>query len=269
MTGWDDPTTAAYYEAFCERHDRYAQANRDLVAKAELAPGLAVLDLGAGTGGTLQLLLPALGDAGTVLCVEPAQAMRAVGMSRVQAPRVRWQESLPTGEAGFDRIVCSAALWQLCPLDETFRRLRALLRPGGILCFNIPAQYLGVPDQPGGGEDPWLVGLILHLAQGRSSLAPPTEPLPNPEELDRLLIEAGFQPERWVLRTRLTQTTYRDWLKIPVITDWLLGELDPDERAERIDAAFRHVDPGSWRWEDWYGWVARAGAIPPRRLGPV
>jgi SAM-dependent methyltransferase len=257
MTGWDNPKTVRYYEAFCRRHDRYATANRDLISKAELFPGLSILDLGAGTGGTLQMLLPCIGDSGTVLCIAPAQAMREAGMSLQPDSRVSWQGSLPDGNACFDRIICSAALWQMLPLDKTFLRLRALLRTEGLLCFNIPAQYLGEPDRPGGGEDPCLIGLMVHLAQGMASKAPHGEPLPTAEEITRLLIECGFRPERWMMETRLTQEAYRDWLKIPVITDWLLGNLDPDERAERIDEAFRKVAPGSWRWEKWYGWVAR------------
>jgi hypothetical protein len=35
----------------------------------------------------------------------------------------------------------------------------------------------------------------------------------------------------------------------------LLG-LTADERARRIDRAFRRVDPTSWRWEGWVGWTA-------------
>ena len=32
--GWDHPETARYYEAFCERHSRYGDANAALIAAA-------------------------------------------------------------------------------------------------------------------------------------------------------------------------------------------------------------------------------------------
>ena len=60
----------------------------------------------------------------------------------------------------------------------------------------------------------------------------------------------------WVFRTRLTQVAYADWLKIPVVSEWLPGGLAPDERARRIDDALRLVDRASWKWERWRGWTA-------------
>lgn len=255
MIGWDHPKTAHYYEEFCRKHERYAAASRELVGKARILPGSDVLDLAAGTGETLRAILRELGASGTVACVEPAEAMRMRGLSRGADPRVTWRADLPERER-FDRILCSAALWQMLPLDQTFRRLRLLLRPEGLLCFNIPSQYLGEPDEPGGGDDPWLLGLIARLAAGRVSTAPAAEPLPTAAQIDRLLVDAGFRSERWTIRTRLTQAAYRDWLKIPVLTEWLLGDLDPDARAELIDLAFREVDAASWRWEKWEVWAA-------------
>jgi hypothetical protein len=73
-----------------------------------------------------------------------------------------------------------------------------------------------------------------------------------------MLHAAGFHAERWSVSQRLTQEAYRDWLKIPVTTDALLGDLDAGERARRIDAAFQRVDPHAWRRERWTGWTAWA-----------
>jgi hypothetical protein len=193
--------------------------------------------------------------------------MRSRGEERLQDHRVQWVPSLPTGEEQFDRIVCSAAIWQIAPLDATFSRLRSLLRTGGILCFNIPSLYLGEPDEPGGGKDPDLIGLMRLLGEHRVSKAPIQEPLPDAHGMEGLLAKAGFCAQRWTRRARLTQEAYRDWLKIPVITDWLLGDLDPDGRADLIERAYHKVDPDSWRWENWTGWVARAIEMAPN--GPV
>ncbi len=61
MSGWDDPETAMYYEAFCRSHSRYARANAALVAHAFITPGMRLLDLAAGTGRTAQAALRRLG----------------------------------------------------------------------------------------------------------------------------------------------------------------------------------------------------------------
>jgi SAM-dependent methyltransferase len=255
LSGWDDHATACRYEAFCRSHRRYQDANAALVRHAELEPGQRVLDLGAGTGLTAESALPCLGPDGRIVCVEPAAAMRAVGEARLLDRRVSWSHACPRKPAVFDRILCGAAIWQMLPLERTFTRLAGLLAPRGALCFNIPSLYLGEPDQPGGGRDPLLLELPALLCPARNA-APDGVPPPDGTGVETRLVRAGLRPRRWTFRLRLSQVTYRDWLKIPVLTDWMLSGLDPDERARRIDEAFLQVDPDSWRWERWSGWTA-------------
>jgi SAM-dependent methyltransferase len=262
MSGWDDPETAAYYEAFCRSHSRYIRANAALIARARIAPGMRVLDLAAGTGRTAEAALEFLGEDGRVVCVEPFAGMRAEGMRRVTDSRVEWSAILPGASESFERILCGAAIWQLDPLPETFGILASLLRPGGALCFNIPALYLLEPDEPGGGSDPLLLSLPA-LLLASSDGAPIREPVecPAPDPLSRSCIgawlsAAGLQPRSWSFRVRLTQDAYADWLKVPVLTDRVLGGLTPKARAQRIDAALGSLDRSSWKWERWRGWTA-------------
>jgi SAM-dependent methyltransferase len=251
--GWDHPETAGAYESFCRTHARYRAASAALVAAAALAPGQRMLDLGAGTGRTSALVREALGGHCEIVCVEPAAAMRRIGQQRV--PEARWMEAWPVDES-FDRVLCGAAIWQMRPLEDVFRRAAHALRGNGALVFNIPAQYLGEPDEPGGGDDPWLTKMIGHLAADASPGAPEqTHPLTQ-GDVEGWLAGAGLRPASWSARSRLTQAEYRDWLKIPVITDAWLGVLSASERAARIDAAFAMSDAASWRWEAWRGWTA-------------
>lgn len=257
LIGWDDEATARYFEAFCARHERYAEANRALVARADLRPGHRVLDLGAGIGGTAEAALPRIGEAGRSACVEPSAAMRSLGRRRVNDARVEWRDEWPCAGERFDRVLCGAGIWQMLPLEGTVAKIGELLAPGGALVFNVPGLYLGQPDAPGEGDDPHLLGLPALLANRSAQLAPPGLPgLPDATAVARLLGEAGFRPEPWRFKLRLTQAAYRDWLKIPLMTNYLLPDLDADERAARIDAAFSLVDPHSWRWEAWLGWTA-------------
>ena len=260
MSGWDDPLTPVYYEAFCRRHSRYARANAALIAHAQIEPQMRVLDLAAGTGRTAEAALRRLGDDGRLVCVEASAPMRAVGIRRVRDTRVEWYATLPDAMGPFDRILCGAAIWQLQPLGETIRTLGALLGRGGALCFNIPALYLLEPDEPGGGDDPLLLALPALLATNAGAACDRpqrhTRQRLGRAAIRRWLQDAGLRPRSWTFRVRLTQEAYAAWLKIPAVAGRMLAGLDPGERVRRIDAALDTVDRTCWKWERWRGWTA-------------
>ena len=250
-TGWDHPDTARYYEAFCEAHGRYREANLALTGAARLERGQRVLDVAAGTGRTGEAALHCGCD---VTCMEPAGAMRDVGRRRL--PKATWLAEWPRRGERFDRVLCGAAIWQMTPLAETFTHVAELVKPGGGFAFNTPSLYLGETDEPGGGSDPRLLELPARLAAGRAPAAAATGAPPRADEIERMLRGAGFTPARWCMRSRLTQAELRDWMKIPVLTDALLDGMAAADRAALVDAAYALCDPASWRWEAWTGWTA-------------
>jgi SAM-dependent methyltransferase len=265
MTGWDHLATAERYENFCRRHARYRRANDVLVREAAIVPGLRVLDFGAGSGRTASAALPRLGREGAVVCVEPAAAMRAVGRRRLQDSRVTWRADLPkssTAGETFDRVLAGAVVWQLDPLDDWIGRCTSLLRPGGALVFDVPALYLGEPDEPGGGGDPLLLDLMTRLASEHTPSRESSEPQHayawrhRREDVGAALGRAGLRYRTWEFRYRLTQVTYARWLSIPVLTEGLFAGLDVAERDRRIARALAAVDAHSFRWERWRGWTA-------------
>jgi SAM-dependent methyltransferase len=263
--GWDHPATADAYERFCRRHARYQRANEVLVRESALGPGLRVLDFGAGTGRTASAALRCLGPAGAVVCVEPADAMRAAGCRRLRDARVTWRSTLPD-EAHplnmFDRVLAGAMIWQLDPLDGWIQRLAALLRPGGVLAFNVPALYLGEPDDDGGGHDPLLLDLVARLASDRPPRGDTSSPPPlaawrhSRDDVGNAIRRAGLQYRAWEFRYRLTQTAFARWLTIPVLTEGLFADVSLAERERRIDDALATVDRRSFKWERWHGWTA-------------
>lgn len=261
LAGWNDVETARSYERFCKRHRRYRLANEALAANTALKLGLRVLDLSAGTGRTAEALLPGIGVDGRIVCVEQADAMRAIGIARVRDRRVTWAAALGDAAGPFDRIVCGAAIWQLLPLDQTIARLAAMLAPRGALVFNVPALYLREPDRPGGGRDPHLLALASLIerspaANERLDVADERGLPDSADALDAILVRNALRPERWSFELRFTQAAYRDWLKIPPTSDGMLSGLSAGERARRIERAYGLADARSWRWERWLGWTA-------------
>lgn len=224
---------------------------------------MVVLDVGAGLGGTAAETLKYLGPAGRIICIEPAAAMRRAGRGQQLDSRVQWRTKLPRSTR-VDRVLCGASLWQLLPLGEMLARLRGLLKNEGALCFNIPALYLGQADEPGGGRDPHLFELTRAVKSSRPESTETTRskdtvaPLSDAADLEKMLSRAGFRSERWSFSIRLTQRAWCDWLKVPVVSEGLLGGVAPRERARCLDAAFARCDPASWRHERWLGWTAWA-----------
>jgi hypothetical protein len=262
---WDDAVCAEYYEAFCARHNRYQAVSQELVTRAELRDHHRVIDLGAGTGRTADAILSALPVGGRLWCVERAAAMRRCGEQRITDTRVSWVSELEQVPTPCARVVCSAALWTMAPLDARLRAIRQRLQKGGLLLFNIPSLYLGEPDEAGGGSDPLLLQLAGRLRSGRTLGLGGDVPTVSAggfrataADIDRWLAAAQFVSERWSFRYRLTLDALRDWMKIPVITNVLLDDLDAHARARRIDREYSTMDPGSFRWERWTCWRAEA-----------
>lgn len=254
--GWDHALTAERYARFCAGDTRYRFANQALILAARIAGPVRVLDFGAGLGHTAEQVLAASPDA-QVVCVEPALAMREAGRLRLNDPRVTWVDASPA-RGVFERVVSGAALWQVDDLPATLAELCARVAAGGRLCFSVPSLYLGIPDRAGGGRDPLLVELFAALSRGRVPSAAPLPRLPPESEIVRRLSDLGFRTEIERLEYRLTQRELRDWVRIPVLTDALLPELDAAARDVLIDAAFAASDPASHRYEGWTVVSARA-----------
>ncbi len=106
---------------------------RYALRQAGLAPGMRMLDVGVGTGLVAQAAVRILGDAQSVVGVDPSAGMMAAaaagGLALVQGRA----ERLPFADAAFNFLSLGYALRHLSELEATFREFRRVLRPGGRL----------------------------------------------------------------------------------------------------------------------------------------
>jgi len=259
---WNHPVTAARYELFTDRHDRYRAAGAALAQAAALAPGHSVLDMAAGIGCTALACLKKLGKEGAVTAVEAADAMRQTGQTRTSGSPVFWQDAVPDNQQ-FDRVICGASLWAMGPVDETIGTLAAHVAPGGSLAVSLPAAYLGEADAPGGGTDPWLTALPEALSRlGFGTPPPPAPPALTEAGLAETFSRHGLSMTRMNFVQRLTQAAYRDWMMLPPVNEILLGKLPPEDRLALVAQTAETLDMCSWRWETW------ALCVGVRRLSP-
>lgn len=171
---------------------------RRAVRELHLDPGERVVDLGCGTGDLCRVL----GRAGLrAVGVDMAAGMLA--RAHTAAPLVRADAlQLPLSNASVDGAVSGFALRNVVGIGACFREAARVIRPGG------RAVFLEVSEPP----DPivrWahalyfrrIVPMVGGLLSDRSAyryLPASTAYLPSPEELLRLMAEAGFVRRRRV-----------------------------------------------------------------------
>ncbi len=133
------------YDLFFEQEDRHwwFQGRRRIVlgqVRIWLGwrGGLRILDLGCGTGGTLQAMRP-LGEVWGLDCSRQAlEYCRRRGLDRLV--QGNFPCALPAAvPAGFDLITALDMLEHLSDDDGALRHIFRLLRPGGFVLITVPA----------------------------------------------------------------------------------------------------------------------------------
>jgi demethylmenaquinone methyltransferase / 2-methoxy-6-polyprenyl-1,4-benzoquinol methylase len=165
---------------------------RRAVRELHLDPGDRVVDLGCGTGDLCRVL----GRAGLrAVGVDMAEGMLA--RAHTAAPLVRADAlQLPLGDASIDGAVSGFALRNVVDIGACFREAARVIRPGG------RAVFLEVSEPPNPVVR-WahavyfrrIVPMVGGLLSDRSAyryLPASTAYLPSPEELLRVMAEAGF-----------------------------------------------------------------------------
>jgi ubiquinone/menaquinone biosynthesis C-methylase UbiE len=229
--------------------DFFAPLAAQLVARADLAAGDSVLDLGCGRGAALFAAADSVDSSGDVLGIDLAPGMverTALDVARHGLTQVRVElgdaDHPPARDGGWDAVVASFVLFFLPDPVATAARVREVLRPGGrfvLSTFDVP-------------DDRWKV-----VEGAVAPFWPPTdEPEPShpatkshfssTAAVEELLADAGFVDIDTVLVEHVS--VYRDvqqWL------DWtwsagarVIWERVPDADLEAAQAAAYDVVSG-------------------------
>lgn len=254
-TGW---ANAEAYEAYVRDHPVYRWLNTELVALAELEDARRVLDLACGTGATSRAVLALLPAAAEVVGVDGAAAMVGVARSRVADPRASFRVAAAAEleravDGPFDRVLCNAALWQFPHPGAVIAAVAALLSPGGLFVFNLPASRLG---GEASAAHPFQVALSRAVAARGGG--PSRDPGIDPGRLRADLEEAGFsavERHRNVYRGR--QAELMELMEIPAMLGRAAPGLRPAQRAAALAEARRNTDPEQAVEVAWHFWRAR------------
>ena len=120
---------------------------RQALLRVGLAPGMSLLDAGAGTGAVAAAAQELVGARGGVVALDPSLGMLGRAAARGLRRRVRGvAEALPFPAGCFDRLSMGFALRHVADLRATFAEYRRVLAPrGALLLLEItpPASALG------------------------------------------------------------------------------------------------------------------------------
>jgi SAM-dependent methyltransferase len=172
---------------------RFAPVVEQVIARAHLATGEHVLDLGSGTGAVAAHAARLVGSAGLVVGVdisaemleEARRRMAAQGLAKVTFREGR-AEALPAENESFDVVLASLSLMYVIDRAAAARELARVLRPHGRLIAAVWAE-------------PEVCDIVLfQQAAGRFAGPPPVPDvgpgaLADPTLFIRQLAEAGIQ----------------------------------------------------------------------------
>jgi SAM-dependent methyltransferase len=255
--------SAERYDAAEAEALRYGTVAAVMMQLAEIGKGMHVIDLACGTGTVTEHLLARYGENDvSVTAVDSSRAMLAAARRRLSSA-VHFE--LANAEdldrvivRRTDRVLCSAAIWQM-NMRRVFRAIRAVLRPGGRLLVSCPDDAVSI-DGPnvlyGYNKAVWMVWEeqesrgYPHTFRGRSRVS----------QCDVVMAHAlacGFQAmasERVVFRPSVTDTL--NFIQIPACLAGLpLFDGIPDHDRTRtvgvvqaeLEYVDAHVAPKQWR----------------------
>lgn len=100
-----------------------------------------VLEMAAGTGVVTRRLASALAQSAAIVATDLNQAMLDLAVAIGTARAVEWRQAdamqLPFEDSVFDAVVCQFGVMFFPDKPKAFSEARRVLRPGGVLMFNI------------------------------------------------------------------------------------------------------------------------------------
>jgi demethylmenaquinone methyltransferase / 2-methoxy-6-polyprenyl-1,4-benzoquinol methylase len=174
---------------------------RRAIARADIRPGMTVLDVGAGTG---DLSFATAARGGQVIAIDLSPGMLAVLSGRSTdlqrasiRPLVGSAESLPLPDASVDRIVTGFTVRNVGDLGRAFVEFRRVLRPGGravVLELSHPpsAMFARLYSFYFDRLAPAIAALLGGDREAYRYLPRSLGPFPEPERLAAMLRDAGF-----------------------------------------------------------------------------
>lgn len=212
----------------------------DLVERVAPAPGERVLDVACGTGIVARLVAKRMGS-GQIVGLDLNAGMLAVAraVSAGHQPLIEWREGsalkLPFEDSAFNVVLCQLGLQFFPDRFAALREMFRVLSPEGRLGLNVYSAIERTPVALALAE-----ALDQHLGVGASAVKRSEHALANADDLQRLIVDAGFSD---VILQPVTQTirftSPREYVRLQIAATPMAATVAGMESAKRdalIDA---------------------------------
>ena len=227
----------------------WAPVTDALIARADLRPGLMVLDLASGTGEPALTLAPLVRPDGTVTATDLLPEMlslteeqaRDCGYDNVRC-QVADAGNLPFADASFDRVTCRFGVMFFPDVPRALGEVRRVLRPGGRAVFTAWG-----PEQ----EQVYWTSTAEVVRRHLGEVPPPSAGFNVPGRLGTALRAVGMDAEEESVTLNLPfpgrPTEFLEWFRGAVAPfDQMVNRLP----AERREAALAEVLATLGRYDD-------------------
>ena len=204
-----------------DRDDAHHRIVSLLIAGMDLKSGFRVLDIATGTGLLALKVARQVEPAGTVVGIDVSQGMlsearrkaAAAGLHNVEFICANAERLEFSGDS-FDCLFCASALVLMSDIPRALHHWLALLKPGGTIAFDVPAEPFGISQ------------LVADIAARHGIYLPYATIADTPDKCRSFLEGAGF--EVVAIRTELANT-------------------DPIELSKAIKFWDSHRDHPAWQ----------------------
>ena len=229
---WDERAQA--YDVLCRRWHVFTLLSTRLIDMLPVSLSGDVLDIGAGSGLTSELLLDRHPESRAIL-IEPAQGMIDVARTHLAGRPAEFLvmglDGEPVRELRAVAAIASASM-QFLDFEPAFATLRKIIEPGGHIAFNLWYHHW---EETAGGEGMygWIPIARDVCREAGMDFEIPTPPLPVPKTRDQLQSATrahGFEPLAEYRDHDLSPVGYGiDFMAMD--KDWPAPDLDPGLRA--------------------------------------
>jgi len=204
----------------------------DLVTRARLCAGEAVLDLACGTGVVARLAANRVAP-GPVTGLALNAGMLAVARSVPGGETISWMEGsaldLPFGNESFDVVLCQLGLQFFPDQPKALREMRRVTRPAGRIATSV---YGPIEHTP--GAHVFVRALDTVLGPDASRIKRGEHSFADPGEFEALLREAGFVSiEVQTVAQTLVFPSVLDYVRFQLLASPMTVLLGDRREAER------------------------------------